>query len=119
MSSEVKVRVSLQSGVQAGLTKVKAQFSEFRKHINGEVGNLLAAGALTAGIEKMAESGAELVHLSERFGVPIKSLQEIGNAAKANGATLEDVAKAYNKLFVNQEKARKGNEELRGKFQTS
>lgn len=115
--SDVRVRVSLQSGVATGLAKIKAQFSEFRRGINGELGNLLAFGSVTSGIERLIEKGSQLQDISERFNVPVEDLQRVANVAEQSGGSLEGVAKSWNKMVVSQEKAIQGNVEARESFE--
>jgi hypothetical protein len=117
MASEVKVKVSLQSGVATGLTKVKAQFAQFRRDLNSQFANFLAFGAITAGLDAMIKKGAEIQHLSDRFGAPAKELQRVANVAKESGGSMEDVARAWNKLTVNKQKAIDGNDEARKSFE--
>ena len=114
--SEVKVKVSLQSGIQTGLTKIRGQFAEFRSELNSSFGNLLAFGAIAAGFGKIIAKGDKIGDLSRRFDAPTKELQRMGNVAELNGASMEDVAKAWNKLAVNQQKAIQGNDEARKSF---
>ncbi len=49
--------------------------------------------------------GSTIQDLSERFGVSAESLQRFGNVAEKNGGTLEDVAKSFQFLEKNREKA--------------
>ncbi len=112
MSSEVKVRVSILSQVQAGLAQIKSQFSSFRSSLNSQVAGLFAFGAITAGVSKLITDFEQLAHIGERFGVPLRELQEIGNVAKLNGASIEDVARSWNFMVRAQEKAKLGNEQM-------
>ncbi len=119
MASEVKVKVSLLSGaVQTGLTKVKAQFSEFRSELNSSFGNFLALGGILAGLGAVVRKGHEIQDVAERFGLSgSENLQRVTNVAQKQGATLEDVARAWNKLEINRQKALDGNDEARKSFQ--
>src|ERR1017187_763162 len=117
MASEVKVKVSLQSGVATGLTKVKAQFAQFRRDLNSQFANFFAFGAIAAGIGSIIEKGDQLANVAHRFGAPIEELQRVAIAAKENGASIEDVARAWNKLTVSKEKAIAGNDEARKSFE--
>lgn len=116
MSSEVKVKVSLLTGsIATGLAKVKSQFSKMRGDLNHELGTFLAFGGILAGLESMIEKASKIANISKRFAAPPKELQRVANAAK-DVAELEDVARVWNKLAVNQQKAIAGNEEMRKSF---
>src|SRR6266852_9916455 len=119
MASEVKGKVSLLSGaVQTGLTKVKAQFSEFRSELNSSFGNFLALGGILAGLGAVVRKGHEIQDVAERFGLSgSENLQRVTNVAQKQGATLEDVARAWNKREINRQKALDGNDEARKSFQ--
>lgn len=115
--SEVKVIITLGAGsISTGLAKIKAQFQSLRNDLNSELGSFLALGSLTAGIEKLIERGTELSNISRRFGAPAQELQRVTNVGRENGVQMEDVAKSWNKLAVNQQKAIQGNSEMREAF---
>lgn len=116
MSSEVKVKVSLVTGaVATGLAQVKSQFSKLRHDLSHELGTFLAFGGILAGFESMIEKAAKIANISKRFATPPKELQRVANAAK-DVAEMEDVARVWNKIAVNQQKAIAGNEEMRKSF---
>lgn len=116
--SAITIVVSLASGaVQTGLVKVKAQFQQLRNDLNSQFGHFLAFGAIAAGLKNIAEHADELFHTAKRFAVPVEELQRVTNAAKINGASMEDVARSWNKLAVNQQKAIEGNDEMRKVFE--
>ncbi|CAN5463391.1 hypothetical protein BH20VER3_BH20VER3_01000 [soil metagenome] len=109
MASEIKVKVGLQGGALAsGLTKIKAQFSEFRSHLNSSLGNLVAFGAIEEGLRRLIEKGSRISDLADRFGVSTEALQRFGNVAEQDGSSLEAVAKAFNRLTVAREDAQRG-----------
>lgn len=109
MASEIKVKVGLQGGaIGSGLTKIKAQFSEFRSHLNSSLGNLVAFGAIEEGLRRLIEKGSRISDLADRFGVSTEALQRFGNVAEQDGSSLEAVAKAFNRLTVAREDAQRG-----------
>lgn len=117
--SEVKVIVSLASGaVQTGLTKIRAQFSKLRSDLNSELGSFLALGGVIHIFDSIIEKATKIANVSKRFGFggDTKELQRISNAAK-DVADIEDVARVMNKLAVNQQKAKEGNDEMRKSFE--
>lgn len=116
MSSEVKVKVSLVTGaVATGLAKVKSQFSKLRNDLSHELGTFLAFGGILAGFEAMIDKASKIANISKRFATPPKELQRVANAAK-DVVEMEDVARVWNKIAVNQQKAIAGNEEMRKSF---
>lgn len=118
MSSQIRVVVSLATGLVAtGLTKIKAQFANLRHDLSSHLGSFLAVGGLVAGLEKLIQKGTEISNISRRFGAPAQELQRVANAGRENGAQIEDVARSWNKLTVNQQKAIHGNEEMRKAFE--
>lgn len=117
MASEVKVKVGLESGaVATGLTKIKGQFAEFRSGLNSSLGGLLAFGAIEEGFRRLVEKGSRITDLADRFGVSTEALQRFGNVAEQDGANLESVAKAFNRLNVAREDALRGNKEATESF---
>jgi hypothetical protein len=117
MGSEVRVKVSLLTGgVSTGLAKVKSQFSEFRHELNSEFASFVAFGSIVAGLEAMVRKATEISNVSHRFGAPAAELQRVANVARHNGASIEDVARSWNKLEVNRQKAIDGSDEIRRQF---
>ncbi len=117
MASEIRVKVGLlTSAVSTGLAKVRSQFHEFRSELNSEFGSFVAFGSLVAGFESLLRKGREIQDTSERFSAPVGDIQRITNVAEKQGATLEDVARSWNKLEVNRQKAIDGNDEVRKTF---
>ena len=111
------IRVSVGLGTNAvttGLGKLRDQFRDFRKDVNGQfgVGQFLAVGAVTAGFKAILDQAGQLADLTDRFGVGAEGLQRIGNAAKQDGVEMEGVAAAMNKAIVAQNKVREGDEEM-------
>jgi hypothetical protein len=114
--SMVSVKVGVESMIETGLEKVREQFHEFREELNSDFANFFAFEAVKESLEQVLEKAAEIQHISDRFGVPAEELQRVTNAAKENGATMEDVAGAWNRLTVNMAEAIRGNEVLRQHF---
>ncbi len=90
------------------LTKVNSKLEGFAGSIK-----TLGAGFLSGlGVAQIQQAvtgaltyGSTIQDLSERFGVSAESIQRFGNVAEKNGATLESVAKGFNFLEKNREKA--------------
>lgn len=117
MASEVKVKVGLESGALAsGLTKVRAQFSEFRAGLNSSFGSLIAIGVIEQGLQRLVEKGSLITDLADRFGISTEALQRFGNVAEQDGSSLEGVAKALNKLTISRENAQRGLKETTDSF---
>ncbi len=113
MKVDIKAHLSPDRAT-SGLNKLQESFHGIRRGLNEEFGaeKFLAFGAIFEALKGIVEEGAKLVHLSEQFGIGVESLQRISNAAKPNGATMEDVAHSMNKLIVAQDKARSGDEKI-------
>lgn len=118
MGSEAKVTVSLVSNaVATGLTKVKSQFKQFRQELNSDFARFAAFGSIAAGLEQIISKATDVQNTAKRFGAPAQELQRVANAGRENGATLEDVGRAWNKLEVNRQKALDGNDAARKGFE--
>src|ERR1051325_11587775 len=74
----------------------------------GLVGIGLGAGAALSKFEEIVEKAHEIHHESSRFGLDAEQLQLIGNAAKEEGISLGQVAKALNLIRINSTKDSSG-----------
>jgi hypothetical protein len=80
------------------------------------LGGVLSAAGFATALKGVIEYGAQVQHLSDRFGVTTDAIQKFGNAAEQNGVSMESVARAFNKLEVAQSKALLGDESLSESF---
>lgn len=112
MGNPVTITVGVVAGaVRTGLNAIRNQFRSLRSFINSEVGAAISWGAILSGISAIVEKAGKLTDISQQFGASTKFLQQVGNVAEQNGASVEGLAKALNKVSVNQEKVRAGNKE--------
>jgi hypothetical protein len=112
MGNPVTITVGLVAGgVRTGLNAIRNQFRQLRGFINSEIGSAISFGAILAGFQQVIQKAGQLTDISQQFGASTKFLQQVGNVAEQNGASLEGLAKSLNKVSVNQEKVRAGNKE--------
>lgn len=89
--------------LEQGLKKGSALLADFGKNAKAlgvkiaAVGSAAVAGFAVA-VKQFADSGDELVKMSERTGMGIKALSALRYAADQSGASLDDVEKASKKL---------------------
>jgi hypothetical protein len=113
MGNPVTISVGVVAGaVRTGLNAIRNQFRSLRGFLNGEIGAALSWGAIISGMNAIIEKAGKLTDISQQFGASTKFLQQVGNVAEQNGASIEGLAKALNKVSVNQEKVRAGNKEM-------
>jgi hypothetical protein len=72
----------------------------------------LIVTALTVGAKSVVDYGQRIFELGKRFDVSTTELQQFGNAAERNGVSLEQLAKAFNRLDVALAQARAGSKEM-------
>src|SRR5207302_390351 len=67
--------------------------------------------SLGAGADAIIKYGARIYDLGQRFNVSTTDLQQFGNAAEKNGASLDSLAMGFNRLDVAIARARAGSAE--------
>jgi hypothetical protein len=125
MSAEMMAKLGLdQSSYQNGLAsatraadKFAGQISSTMKTLGTAVAGAFAFDRIIGGFTSAIDKGDQLQDLANRFGVSASALQEVGNAASLSGASIEDVAKAFNTLAKNAGAALGGNKELKDNFE--
>jgi hypothetical protein len=117
MSAEVKVKVSILSGVQTGLAQVQSQFSQFKSQIGSGFVGLFAFGAVIAGFQRVISYAREVAAASKNLGISPEDFQRVTNVAKLQGVELAKVQTAWTRMVVNQQKAKEGADEMRKHFQ--
>ena len=90
------VTLDLRDRLQKGLKRASARLKQFGASVSG-IGRTLAtagaaiAGPLLAAAKNFASVGDKLDKMSQRTGVSVESLGELGFAAEQSGASLEGV----------------------------
>jgi hypothetical protein len=112
-----------QSAYQTGLAtasraadKFAGSLSASMRGLGGTIAGAFAFDRLIAGFATAIDKGDQLQDLANRFGVSASAIQEVGNAASLSGGSVEDVAKAFNKLAQNAGAALGGNQQLQEAF---
>lgn len=112
-----------QSAYQSGLAMANRAADKFAgsvansmKGLGASIVGAFAFDRLIAGFSTAIEKGDQLQDLANRFGVSASAIQEVGNAASLSGGSIEDVAKAFNKLAQNAGAAVGGNQQLQEAF---
>jgi hypothetical protein len=67
-------------------------------------------GLLTAAVLKFADSGSELLHMSERIGIAVESLSALGYAAEQSGSDMEGLESGVKKMQKSIGAAEEGNQ---------
>lgn len=100
------------SGIDKGLTKLRAKFSTWGKTLQGIGGTVATLGAidiakgalglsaLLAASKIFSDTGSQINDLAERTGLGTDAIQSMGYAAEQTGATIEDVEVGIKKLQV-------------------
>lgn len=121
MSDQVKIKVGVeQSAVKTGLAHIKAQFRALKSFAGGMIAAVLSpvalAAAAVAGVVGTVfaafNKAGQLADMSAQFGISAEALQRVGNVAEQSGVSLESLGGALNKLALNQEKVRNGDEAM-------
>lgn len=112
----VEVGIGAHNGsLRTGLEESKHLIEEFKEEYSlaftGGVAELVSAGAVAEATLAVTEYGHRLEDLHERFDVSTQDLQQFGYAALQNGASLDSVALAFNRLAVTRSRALAGNKE--------
>lgn len=108
------------SGLEAGLAKVKNQLHAFSEELINPfaawASGAVLAGAATEELKKLAEQAKAISEASEKFGVDAEKFQTLANAAQRAGVDTGSFDTALTKLARNAEEAVRGNEQLRASF---
>ena len=118
MADQVKIKTGVDSsGVKTGLAHIKNQFAGLKASIGGSLrgsfGLIAGAAAAGAGLRSIFGEADHLQDLNDKLGVSAEALQMLGNVAKKNGGSLDDVSDAMGKILVAQAKVRKGDEGMK------
>jgi len=121
MATEVKAQLSLdQSQFAAGLNKATANLNAFAtgqiSAVKGQLAAAFTVGAITTLVSDVVKLGSHFNDLSIRTGISSEELQKLGFAAKLNGATIDDVVGAFQKLSINMAAAKEKGGEAREAF---
>lgn len=105
---------SIRTGMEEMRTFVSQTTNSVSKDIAGMFSPTGVAGALSVtfieqGISKIVEYGARVFDLGKRFAVSTTAIQQFGNVATRNGASLDSVAMGFNRLDIATSKALGGN----------
>ena len=93
-------------GTKAGtgfVSGLSSGFSRLSGALSGVLGGLgigIGLGAIVNKFEQVIERGSRIHDIAAKFGLDAEQLQLIGNAASQDGVSLEQVAKALNKLEI-------------------
>lgn len=98
--AKVEVTVGIRSGVGAGLAKIRGQFSDFRRALNSDIGQLFAGAALLTSLNAIREELDRVQKLGIRFGETAENIQRVSEVAKMDGSDIEQVAGAVTKVSV-------------------
>lgn len=108
---------SIRSGMQQMQSFVNQTTKGVQKDIAGMfspagIGGLLSVGFLEQGAQRIVTYAAKVQDLSNRFAVSTTIIQQFGNVAERNGASLDAMAMGFNRLEVARSKALGGNDKL-------
>lgn len=101
---------------KTGLEEAKHFAAETRNELGSLFVSAIGIGGFGEMVSSVIEKADQVGDLSERFRVSSTVLQQFGNVAERNGASLEGVAISLNKLDVSRAKAVHGNQELIASF---
>lgn len=108
---------SIRSGMQQMQSFVNQTTKGVQKDIAGMfspagIGGLLSVVFLEQGAQRIVTYAAKVQDLSNRFAVSTTIIQQFGNVAERNGASLDAMAMGFNRLEVARSKALGGNDKL-------
>ena len=111
MAGRVEASIGIDNApLRTGLEEARDLVHEFKSDFVAQFSESLALVGIEEAVRGTVEYGAKIQNLSERFAVGVVDLQQWGFAAKSTGLSLEDVARAFNRLEVARSKALQGNE---------
>lgn len=73
--------------------------------VMGELGNIIAGGALAAGMNQLLQKFDDISDMAKRFGTSAESIQKVAGAAEVVGTNIDSVARAMDKVGVQANKA--------------
>jgi hypothetical protein len=105
------------SAATAGLASLRNELAKTQASLSSAFSGFLSPAALvttalTVGFKAVIDYGDKIFELAKRFGIGTTELQQFGNAAEKNGASLESLARGFNRLDVAIAQARAGNKEM-------
>jgi len=117
MSAELIARLGIDgSRFENGLRQAGNRVENFARSAISRFGAIASVGGFTLMAKQAMELGEKIDDMSQKFKISGETLQRLGNVANVSGSSMEDVAKALNKLKVNQQDAVLGNKKLAEAF---
>jgi hypothetical protein len=103
---DVNISVGVDSGaVTTGMAAVRNTVQRTSHEISGMLAGAFTVGAVIAGIKSIIDKAEEIHHTAARFGIDAVQLQTLGNVAKQDGISMDQLARAMTLLRINAQTA--------------